>query len=823
MQFLFQPLTWGFMLVGVPILVHLINMLRHRKQSWAAMDFLMESYRKHRRWVLLKQWLLLASRILAMFLLVAMLARWVSSSQSLGWFGGRITHHYVLLDDSYSMSEQEKGESAYTRGLTAVQALIRAISTQPGEHQLTLLRWSRAELAARAGKEQARVDVAADLISQTIPRDASRLLDRIVASQPSSLQLSPEPAVELVAPMITSQAGEQVELYFVTDLRRNEWGQPESLKSRLTPLVRGASRIQFIDCAEPSTNNLGIVALQPEQETWAAGVPLMIKFQITNHGQLAARNVVVKVRSMLYPDGTVSPLVDSRYSGETIEAPPVVVEEIAPGETLMRQVQLVFATSGQHVVEVSLAEDRLDIDNHRWCVIGIRQSQKILVIDGSADPTTAFFLKTALQPDGRQSTGMSVDVRDAGYLRDVTPEALAEWDAVVLLEVPRLEPQAITRLEDYVKAGGGLALFAGPSSNVGVINEQYYRNGAGFFPVSIGGVAEIINRPGNTEPQVTATDHPILAPLKNLSASPFQLIEIRQMLEVTSKLDGDGKVDIVALGPDRRPLILDKSYGDGHVVAVLTGLTGGAGSGASLSGAGPNSSWSTWAQDPTFVVLSLRMMGYLGSFRRDSTSELVATPIVATFADATFLPTAEVLLPATSENLRAKLTLQLDASAPASNAPGAGTQTPAAVTAASNTPASGPTSNFAPDRPVTVKLAIDLTADNESVEALLRPGVFELWMDTTDGGKVVRNVAHNVAASEGNLARVTKSELEERLSPMKISVQSAESLSGAAWSPEGASYSTLLLVLLIAMLLIEQALAYSASYHVPKLARSGAA
>ena len=40
MQFLFQPLTWGFLLVAVPILIHLINLLRHRKQKWAAMDFL---------------------------------------------------------------------------------------------------------------------------------------------------------------------------------------------------------------------------------------------------------------------------------------------------------------------------------------------------------------------------------------------------------------------------------------------------------------------------------------------------------------------------------------------------------------------------------------------------------------------------------------------------------------------------------------------------------------------------------------------------------------------------------------------------------------
>ncbi len=795
MQFLFQPLTWGFLLVGVPILVHLINMLRHRKQSWAAMDFLLESYRKHRRWVLLKQWLLLASRILAMFLLVAMLARWISNSQSLSWFGGRVTHHYILLDDSYSMAEQDKGESAYSRALKAVQALIRNVSTQPGEHDLTLLRWSRAELASRAGKEQARVDVAADLISQTIPRDATRLLDRIAATEPSALQLSPEPAIELITPLITSQSGEPVEIYFVTDLRRNEWGQPESLKSRLRPLAREPGHVQFVDCAENNNANLSLVALEPEQETWAAGVPLMVKFQVTNHGQLTAKNVVVKVRSIAYPDGVVRPAVESAYSGESSDAPPVVIEEIAAGETVTRQVQLVFPLPGQHVVQATLPEDRLLSDNSRWCVIGIRQTQKILLVDGSADPNTAFFLKTALQPDGKQSTGMSIEVRDEFYLRDVSAEALAEWDVVVLLECPRLDPQAVTRIEEYAKSGGGVAMFVGPSSNLSVINEQYFRKGEGFFPVQVSAIADTIRLPGSTEPQVVPTDHPILGPLRNLSVSPFQLVEVRQMLEVAGKVEADGRLAVVAYGPERRPLIVDKSFGEGHVVAVLTGLGSGKdASGREIRGIAAqegSGTWSTWAQDPTFVVLALRTMGYLGSFRREATSEPVGTAVAATFAGQTLLPGAEVLFPAKSDGARAKTTLTVEPKSP--------------------------------DEPVNVSMPVDLQQDNDSVEALTRPGVFEIWMQTADGSNIIKNVAHNVSTAEGNLARVTKTELVEKLSPIKINVQTAESLNAAGWSPEAASHSTTLLVLLVIMLLIEQALAYSASYHVPRVVRTGAA
>ena len=76
MQFLFQPLAWGFLLVLLPLLIHLINLVRHRRPQWAAMEFLLESYRKHRRWVWLKQALLIASRMLAVAIAVAMLAQW---------------------------------------------------------------------------------------------------------------------------------------------------------------------------------------------------------------------------------------------------------------------------------------------------------------------------------------------------------------------------------------------------------------------------------------------------------------------------------------------------------------------------------------------------------------------------------------------------------------------------------------------------------------------------------------------------------------------------------------------------------------------------
>ena len=57
--FVHTALLWGLPVVGVPVLIHLINMLRHRRVRWAAMEFLLRSHKKNRTWVTLKQLLLL--------------------------------------------------------------------------------------------------------------------------------------------------------------------------------------------------------------------------------------------------------------------------------------------------------------------------------------------------------------------------------------------------------------------------------------------------------------------------------------------------------------------------------------------------------------------------------------------------------------------------------------------------------------------------------------------------------------------------------------------------------------------------------------------
>ena len=81
MHFIHPALAWAFLLVLVPLLIHLINLIRHQKVNWAAMEFLLESYRKHSNWIRFRQLLLLLARMAVVALVVAMLAQLVTPDQ----------------------------------------------------------------------------------------------------------------------------------------------------------------------------------------------------------------------------------------------------------------------------------------------------------------------------------------------------------------------------------------------------------------------------------------------------------------------------------------------------------------------------------------------------------------------------------------------------------------------------------------------------------------------------------------------------------------------------------------------------------------------
>lgn len=124
----------GAGLVLAPIVIHLINRWRYRRVRWAAMEFVLKSIKKNRRKLILKQILLLVLRCALVLLFGLLLARYIGSAIGLGQPRG--TLHVVVLDDTASMTdgwrEDGQAQSTFGKGKKAVISDIAAGAVEAG-------------------------------------------------------------------------------------------------------------------------------------------------------------------------------------------------------------------------------------------------------------------------------------------------------------------------------------------------------------------------------------------------------------------------------------------------------------------------------------------------------------------------------------------------------------------------------------------------------------------------------------------------------------------------------------------------------------------
>ncbi len=793
MQFVYQPLAWGFLLVLVPLLVHLINLLRHRRQRWAAMEFLLESYRKHKRWVWMKQLLLLLSRMAVMAILVAMLAQWVSGARWLSIFGQTITHHYILLDDSMSMGDSAQGTSAYQVGLRAIAGLLQSVADEQGSHQVTIIRYSRAMSMSPSKKTSVTTnqetavtaipaDTAADILSRTTPTNPVSLLDRLNGTTPVALDLSPVGAIQVVAPLIRNASSERANVYLVSDFRDKDWRQSQTIRSALEPIKAAQAELQLIDCAPVPHENLTLISLQPDQEILVAGVPVMMKLEIRNPGIMAVRNVNVTAKLYELDSSIAEPRADRFASGKETQLPPIVLDLIGPGETVSRRIQVVFLSPGSHVVQATLPEDPLAEDNSIACVLDVTESQRLLVIDGDENRRGWFYLNATLNPGGMTKTGWKPVAESPAFLRDTAPELFNNYAGIVLVNVPSLDPRALNNLETYVRNGGGLAIVMGgllSNADFDRYNRDWYKQGEGLLPLSILGTVDLPpSSDGVASPDIVPVSHPIFAPLLGLSNSPFQLVRVSRYVrfnfekgKVTNP-SNDGAIPTwrtIASLRDGSPLMIDRAFGNGHVIVLATAL---------------DPQWTNWPQDPTFVVAMLKTMGYLASFRATETSSIVGTPIEWAFSSNEMLPQVEVLLGSHGRGIA---------------------RSPVSISATTMK-----------EPMLAVHLAADATSQNEEqVRAFLSPGVTEIWNNTLQGTRVVKCFARNAPNVEGELNKISSADLLAGLRPIEAKYRLAESVASTTALAGLSNRQGMLLTLLIGFLMLEQFLAWSASYHLP--------
>lgn len=778
-------LAWPFaLLVGVPLVIHLINLLRRRKVRWAAMEFLLASQRKNRRRVVLQQWLLIAARMSAVGLTLLLLAGMVLSGDWARLFGRGEAHHVIIVDDSLSMAATSAAGAGFDRARQAAERLARQIAQENSPQRISLLPYT--VVADQTWNAEQ------DLFGQSVDpqRLAAEIETRLRDWRPTQLATGPLAVLEGIERLLAQgHAGEERTVHLVTDFRTGDWNDVPAVRQRLERLADSGVKLHLINTTlAPASNSagpsfaepnvaLGEVKLLPGAR--AAGVPQMIEVAVTNFGPTAVSDVAVEtsyrpLANAKSGDASVAtqfPASDTPWTS----LPAVEFDEIKSGETATARVQVRFPAAGDYAMRATLAgaflatADGLAEDNVRFGVASIALDVPVLVIDGDPRDDDALHVATALRPGGATRTGINVTVKPATSLRD---QPLDGFAAVYLLDVGRLEQSVIESLENYARHGGGVVFFVGPNAHRTSINDTLFRDGAGLFPVVVEGPAELpyaLSNETTEQPNADRTAADIAfdrrGALARLAGEAYQGFapHVSRYLTVDTKRLADKSSSSIVLARLRNdaPLIVAKPFEAGRSVVVLT--TAG-------------KAWSDWAGTLTFPILLQELQGYLTAGQAADNDEPTGTAIDVKLDAARFRPDTPVALHTPYDATSAWAKLEHKAEAATGGA------------------------------------LVAQFAHRDRRESGMA-GVYEATFADKDGGPQVRRVVRNVAASESNLAALDARSIAEQLKGIDHVYHGYAELQDQTQRVAGMDASPYLFGLLLALLAAEQALGYFASYH----------
>ena len=582
-MFTFPGLLWFLPLLGAVVLIHFINMFRHRRVEWGAMEFILASYKKSRTRILLQQLLLMFLRTLAVATVILMFAGPKLEGKLAGWLGGG-THHIILLDDSYSMNERnltQGGTLLFDDAIAVIQKIVEnGISGNNGNDRLSLLRLSSAEPVLY------ELPLRSDNLTEV--HNALNIL------KPSSFAHDPETMLIRGGDLARQSVGLNPVIYFLSDFRRRNWENPAPFLTQIETIRQHGGTVRLIRIAQAEQPNLGIEQLHIVEGIHAADIDILIDATVVNYGSEVADNVLVTL------------FIDDQMRAQQ------TILHILPGSKTVPPVRFPIKVIGTepHRVEVRLQPDALPDDNQRHIALQVPEFLEILLITPSffaVRESSAQFVRVALAPGGTKS-GIRIRHETPSYLSE---KPLESYSAIFLLDLPSLEPAAVRALENYVSNGGGVAFFPGTDTDLDFVRTQLYKSGTGLFPAAPVMVQELLPDYLTNVSDVRVLPHPIFRLFGDGESPLLSSLLIERYLAVEPV--NDSSVNVLATLRNDVPLVLEKRFGTGKTMTFLTSAS---------------PVWNNWARNPSYVVVFLELAAWLSKRPEQMQTLLVGDPIM---------------------------------------------------------------------------------------------------------------------------------------------------------------------------------------------------
>ena len=411
---------WGTLAalgISIPIVLHILNKARPKKVNWAAMELLQKTTQQQSKKIKLEDWLLMVLRCLT-FLLVALAMMRLVFVNSSDLFSGASRELILVIDSSYSMNHGQY-ESRFD---LAKKKAMKIVNSLPSGSKISLVTIG---------------DEPEVLIRHKDPSEIS--LERYFAAleaKPEGFGL--EVSLSVLDELLNESDSANREVIFLTDAQKRSWCEnSESTIEKFAELGQKAS-ISLLPLGDESYENLALSDFHMTSGACRSGGFINLSAKIINHGESLATASIELFHNSNIVDVTS-------------------VSSLQPKEERLLRFGVQLESSGPNKFQLSLESDNLEDDNSAYLAIDVPNKLKVLIIEGSPGAGRYLELATQLERSG-YAEGLICTVSLASL---VSAEQIEKNDVIVLADVGDLDEENIKILDEKVRNGAGLLVYAG--------------------------------------------------------------------------------------------------------------------------------------------------------------------------------------------------------------------------------------------------------------------------------------------------------------------------------------------------------------------------
>lgn len=423
MTFLNPAVLFGLLTASIPVIIHLLNLRRLKKIDFSTLSFLKELQKNKIRRVKIKQWLLLALRVLIILLIVGAFARPALEGINIGGTTSAAkTTALFILDDTFSMSAISQKGSYFNQAKQAIKNILQ--NMEEGDE---------AGLLLISGDQEGGINLTSNIQS---------LADRLEIIPISGSSGTINSALIKAAGIIGESKNFNKEIYLLTDFQINRTAVDENIVD-LGQLLNSQVKLYSLDFSDRELNNFSIDKLEVDTKIFEKNKPVTFEATITNNSDKQALN-----------------LVTSLFIGSKRSAQKSI--DISSHESKNILLEGTVENPGQSDVFVEIEDDEIMEDNKRFTSINFPERYSILILyDELSD---ANFINLALQ-SARSDESLGITLKPADKIKSVRVE---DFNIIILI-TDELNSTAAD-LNKFVNNGGGLVIYPSAKASLESVN-----------------------------------------------------------------------------------------------------------------------------------------------------------------------------------------------------------------------------------------------------------------------------------------------------------------------------------------------------------------